>query len=188
MYFVQPLHWNSIIPVVTKIVKLTPFFFSPHAWVLKNMIIFLENIHSKIIKINLRLGIIYQCIIIKYFLKIHFHRRLKGGKIFIKIKWMKNDAKNWFFEQSYTSLQRLIHNFFTFFYVNKKKVLDSRKFSVLGFRWIYMFWDVLNMIWPYLENVCLSVYTPLKFCGHCISRTNGRKLMKLYIQLHLYVT
>ena len=28
---------------------------------------------------------------------------------------------------------------------------------------------------------CLSVCTPPKFYGHCISRTNGRKLMKLYI-------
>ena len=46
-----------------------------------------------------------------------------------------------------------------------------------------MFWYVLNTIWPFLENVCLSQ----KFCGHCIARTNGQKLMKLYIQLHLYV-
>ena len=28
---------------------------------------------------------------------------------------------------------------FTFFYVHEKKVLDSRKFSTSGFRWIYMF-------------------------------------------------
>ena len=68
---------------------------------------------------------------------------------------------------------------FTFFYMHKKKVLDSRKFW-----WIYMFWDVLNTIWPFLENIC--VCTPPKFCGHCISRRNWQKLMKLYIQLHLY--
>ena len=35
--------------------------------------------------------------------------------------------------------------------------MDSRKFSTSGFRWVYMFWDILNTIWPYLENVCLSV-------------------------------
>ena len=55
--------------------------------------------------------------------------------------------------------------------------LDSRKFLNSGFRWIYMFWDVLNTIWPFLENVCLYVL----FCRHCISRTNRQKLMKLNI-------
>ena len=29
--------------------------------------------------------------------------------------------------------------FITFFYIHKKKVLDLRKFSTSGFRWIYMF-------------------------------------------------
>ena len=47
--------------------------------------------------------------------------------------------------------------FFTFFYIQKKKVLDMRKFSTSSLRWIYMFWDVLNTIGPFLENVCLSV-------------------------------
>ena len=41
----------------------------------------------------------------------------------------------------------------------------------------------------FLENICLSVglyvCMPPKFCEHCISRSNARKLMKLYIQLHL---
>ena len=34
---------------------------------------------------------------------------------------------------------------------------------------------------------CLSVFMSPKYCGHCISRTDARKLMKLYIQLHLYI-
>ena len=89
------------------------------------------------------------------------------------------------------NLNCLLH-IFTFFYIHKKKVLDSRKFSTSGFRWIYMSWDVLNTIWPFLENVCLSVCLSVGlsvlFCGRCISRTNGRKLMKLNIQLHLYGT
>ena len=34
-------------------------------------------------------------------------------------------------------------------------------------------------------SIGLSVYLSPKFCGHCISRTNAGKLMKLYIQLHL---
>ena len=34
---------------------------------------------------------------------------------------------------------------------------------------------------------CLSVCTPPKFCGHCTSKSNGRKLLKLYIQLHFSV-
>ena len=55
-----------------------------------------------------------------------------------------------------------------------------------NFWWIYMFWDVLNTIWRFLENVGLSLWcmSP-KFCGPCISRTNARNLMKLYIQLQL---
>ena len=74
--------------------------------------------------------------------------------------------------------------FITFFYVHKKKVFYSRKFSTSGFRWLCMFWDVLNTIWRFFENVCPSVL----FCGHCISKTNGRKLIKLNIQLHLHGT
>ena len=38
---------------------------------------------------------------------------------------------------------------------------DSQKFSASVFRWIYMLWDVLNAIWPFLENVCLSFCTIL---------------------------
>ena len=72
---------------------------------------------------------------------------------------------------------------FIFFHIRKKKALDSRKFSTSGFRRIYMLWDIFNTIWPFLENVCLCVCMSPKFCGHCISRTNARKLMKLYIQL-----
>ena len=32
---------------------------------------------------------------------------------------------------------------------------------------------------------CLSVCMSLKFCEHCISRTNAQKLIKLHIQLYL---
>ena len=39
--------------------------------------------------------------------------------------------------------------------IHKKKVLDSRKFSTSALRWIHMFWDGLNTISPFLENVCL---------------------------------
>ena len=66
---------------------------------------------------------------------------------------------------------------FTFFYMHRKKD---------------MFWDLLNTIWSFLENVCLSVSLSVclcvLFCGRCILRTNERKLMKLNIQLHLYGT
>ena len=62
-----------------------------------------------------------------------------------------------------------------------------RKFSTSSFRWIYMFWNVLKTIWPFLENVCRSVGTFVsKICEHCISRANARKVTTLYIQLHLY--
>ena len=39
----------------------------------------------------------------------------------------------------------------------RRKYWTIGKFSTSGFRWIYMFWDVLNMNWPFLENVCRSV-------------------------------
>ena len=85
-----------------------------------------------------------------------------------------------------------ILDIFPFFYVHKKKLLDSRKFSKSGFRWIHMLWDVLLTIWTFLENFCLSICLSVclslcmhpKFCEDCISRTNARKLMKHYIQLH----
>ena len=51
------------------------------------------------------------------------------------------------------------HNYFFYFllYIPKKRVLNSRKFSTTGFWWIYMFSDVLNTIWPFLEKVSLPV-------------------------------
>ena len=61
--------------------------------------------------------------------------------------------------------------------------MDSWKFSTSGFWWIYMFWDVLNTIWPFLENVCLSVC--LRNFRDTISSTNEWKWIKLYIQLYL---
>ena len=36
-------------------------------------------------------------------------------------------------------------------------------------------------------SVCMLVCMSPKFCGHCISRTNSWKLIKLYIQLHLQI-
>ena len=63
---------------------------------------------------------------------------------------------------------------YTFFYIHEKKVLESWKFSTSGFRWIYMFWDVLNKIWRILENICLSVCMSPKFCGYCISNLMRR--------------
>ena len=40
-----------------------------------------------------------------------------------------------------------------FFYIHEKKILDSRKFSTSGFP----FFEICNTIWPFLENVTLSV-------------------------------
>ena len=68
--------------------------------------------------------------------------------------------------------------------------MDSRKFSTGGFRWML---HVLRcpehdlIIFRKCPSVCRSVGLSVLFCGHCISRTNGLKLMKLYIQLRLYV-
>ena len=47
---------------------------------------------------------------------------------------------------------------FTSLYIHKKKELDWLKLSTSGFRWICMFWDILNTIWPFLNvSVCRSV-------------------------------
>ena len=54
-------------------------------------------------------------------------------------------------DKSHTKIFRI----FIFYFIHK--VLDSRKFSTSGLRWIYILWDVLNTIWPFLENVCLNV-------------------------------
>ena len=71
---------------------------------------------------------------------------------------------------------------FIFVDINKKKVLDPRNFSTSGFRLIYMFWGEHDLT---IFRKCLSVCYISKILWHCISRTNGRKLMKLDIQLHL---
>ena len=99
----------------------------------------------------------------------------------------KNNSSNiilvsWFIFHFY----HLLEVTFSLFYINKKKVLDSRNFSTSGFRWIYMFWNILNTIWLFLKNVCPCVCMCMspKFCGHCNLRTNARKLMIRYIQLH----
>ena len=105
----------------------------------------------------------------------------------LKLNWYIKKIKNKVWKMLIMKKESFSFNFFTFFYTHKKKVLGSRKFSTSGFRWIYMFWDVLNKIWPFLESVCLSVSTPPKFCGHCITRTNGWILMKFNIKLHIYV-
>ena len=43
------------------------------------------------------------------------------------------------------------------FYFLLHKVLVLCKFSTSGFWWIYTFWNVMNTIWLFLENFCLSV-------------------------------
>ena len=100
-----------------------------------------------------------------------FHKiRKKGLKLLKGIKYLE-----------------FIRYFFTFFYIHNKKVLDSRKFFDFRFS---MDLHVLRCPENDLTDfgkICPSVCTIPKFCGHCISRTYGRKLMKLYIQLHIYV-
>ena len=85
-------------------------------------------------------------------------------------------------------LKMIFFFFLTFFYIH------------IGFAKIFHFRFSTDLhvlrcpetIWPFLENVCLSVCRSVclsvLFCGRCISRTDGRKLMKLNIQLHLYGT
>ena len=62
-----------------------------------------------------------------------------------------------------------------FFYIHKNKALDSQKFSISGFWWIYIFWDVLNMIWSFLENVWLSLRPSV--CLYYFVETVSQELM-----------
>ena len=48
-------------------------------------------------------------------------------------------------------------SYFYFILYKQNKKLVSCKFSTSGFCWICTFWDVLNTIWLFLENVCLCV-------------------------------
>ena len=115
---------------------------------------------------------------------LHFtSKKMETGKLEITLSFLHFSTRSMIL---FFSLLILI----SFFYIHKKKVLDSRKFLTSGFRLIYTFWDVLNTVWPFLEIVCPSVCLSLicispKFCWRCISRTNAQKIMKLYIQVHI---
>ena len=110
---------------------------------------------------------------------LHFSR-LERWENLLNLERPWETVRNYFF---------FLSTIITFFCRHKKKVLGSRKFLTSGFWWIYRFWGVLNTIWPFLENVCLSiclsVYMSPKFCRHYNSRTNAQKLVILYVQLHL---
>ena len=78
---------------------------------------------------------------------------------------------------------------FTFFNIHKNFfniqhwIRENFRHPVFdGFTCFEMSWNTIS---PFLQNVGLSVYMSPKFCGHCNSRTITRKLMELYIQLHL---
>ena len=105
--------------------------------------------------------------------------------------WDKDKNHNTNYSSTYKSLRKYLMKinlkislFSDFIWIHKKKVLDSRKFSTSCFRCRL---HVLSCPEHDLTifRKCLSVCISPKFCGHCISRTNARKLMKLFIQLHL---
>ena len=73
---------------------------------------------------------------------------------------------------------------FTFFYVHKKRVLNSRKIFDIRFSIVLHVYRCPKQDLTIFRK-CLSVCMFQKFCGLCISKTNTRKLMKIYIQLHL---
>ena len=83
--------------------------------------------------------------------KIYFIQFLCICKYWVETKWQ-------YFNHSFSRNNRSSHPytfFFTFFYIHKKEVLDSWKFSTPNFRWIYMFWEAMNTIWIFRK--CLSV-------------------------------
>ena len=84
-------------------------------------------------------------------------------RIFKKKKWFSETI---FFENVLMTVWKVFFFYsyllksyivFTFFCIHKKKTLVLRKFLTSGFWWIYMFWHIQNMIWSFLENVCLHV-------------------------------
>ena len=77
----------------------------------------------------------------------------------------------------FLEILKIINIFFPFYFLlyKKKKVLVSCKFSISGFRWIYTFWHVLNTIWLFLENVCLSMC--LCVCDKNFVASVARELM-----------
>ena len=121
----------------------------------------------------------------------HFSRENKNiHRYFISYLMPKNIIvcmQNYVLSNKYTQLRTTLVYAYTFLlssFLHMKKVLYSWKFSINSiFDGFTCVWDVLNTISPFLE--CLSICMSSKFCGHCISRTNSQKLMKLYIQLHL---
>ena len=102
----------------------------------------------------------------KYILIGKFKFKIQNDKL-AEFSWLQPEsdkidkiaANNWFnckaciIKLKYRC--KVDNTFFTFFYVHQKKVLDLWKFSTSSFLWIYMFWDVLNAIWLFLENNCL---------------------------------
>ena len=101
------------------------------------------------------------------------------GKILIIKKYVHS-----IFMHIYWQVAVLLACLFSSKYTRRKKtglakIFDFRFLMHLHILWcseqdltIFRKWSVCLFVW------CISP----KFCGHCFSRTNARKLMKLYIQ------
>ena len=73
-------------------------------------------------------------------------------------------------------------DFFTFFWVNRRKYWFRKNFRLPffdGFACFGMSWTQFDYFWK--MSVCLSVCMWQKFCGKCSLRTNALNLMKFYI-------
>ena len=56
------------------------------------------------------------------------------------------------------------------------------KTSTSIFQWIYMF-EMSRTRFVHFWKMSVYICMPLKFCGHCSSRFNARKLIKLHAQM-----
>ena len=74
--------------------------------------------------------------------------------------------------------------FFTFFCIHKKKVLDLRKFSASVFRWMDIFWDVLNTIWYHFWKMSVPMWTETSVHFHCSFKT----AMKWFLRCCVFKT
>ena len=119
----------------------------------------------------------------------------KTSPIVLDMRHLRTKFGNFFRWTSYKCFMNIFYHFIfnrrsscfffvicTFFYIHKKKSIGFGK--IFDFRFS-MDLHVLRCpehdltIFRKCLSVCLSVCLPVLFCGHCMSRTNERKLMKL---------
>ena len=118
------------------------------------------------------------CMQYTYFQRWHSHNFCEHsllGDVVDNNRTHKDDA---FFKNILIGMKAIRRFLFTYLFYfllcKKKKIIVSRKFLPTSFWWIFKFWDFLNTIWLFLENVCLWVWQT--FCGKYRSMTYAQNM------------